>query len=70
MIRQIEKPQQVRRLEVLDHLRREQPAERAVRQSLEIPDRVPFLHREPAPAAHLRHLVIQLDPARRDSICA
>ncbi len=52
---------------MLDHLRREQPAERFVRQRAQVAQRVAVAHVEAAGAAHLDHLVVEIDPARADA---
>ena len=65
MKRQFEEAQQVSGLQMLDDLRREEPAERAVRQRRQVADRVGFGDVEPAGAAELGHLVIQVDARAR-----
>ena len=52
---------------MLDDLRREDAAERAVRQRREIADGVSLGHVEPAGAAAFGHLVIEIDAARRNA---
>ena len=65
--RELEEPQQVARLQVLDDLRGEDAAERGVGQRRRVADGVRFGDVEAARAADLRHLVIQIDAARADA---
>ncbi len=67
--RELEEPQQIPGLEVLHHLRREEPAERRVGQRVEVTDDVGLGDLEPARAADLDHLVIQIESARGDPAC-
>jgi hypothetical protein len=64
--RQLEKAEQVARLQVLDDLRREQAADRRVGLAFEIPDEIPFGDVEPPRAADFDHLVIEIQPAPGD----
>ena len=63
----LERAHQVLGLEMLDHLRREEAAERSVPRRLQEAQDVGLVGDEAARAAHLDHLVIQVEPARRDA---
>ena len=64
---ELEELQQVSGLQVLDHLRGEDAAERCVGERREVADGVGFGDVEAARAAELGHLVIQIDAARADA---
>ena len=55
------------RLEVLDDLHGDQPAERAVRQRLEVRERVALARVEAARPAGLDHLVVDVEAVRADA---
>src|SRR5262249_28476599 len=62
-----EKPQQVGRFEVLDYLRRENPAERSIPERRQVSNGIGLAHVEAPGPAHLHHFVIQIDAARSNS---
>ena len=67
MVRQFEEAEQVLRLQMFDHLRREESAERGVGQAREVTDDVGFGDVEPAGAAYFDHLVIEIEPPSGDA---
>ena len=58
---------QIRRLEMLDHLHRDQAAERFIGNALQVTARIGVGHVKPAGAADFDHLGIQIEPARANA---